>query len=46
MTILRTGVIGAGMIASLRSIPDLIQLQGAELVERPPSSAELTGKQA
>ncbi len=46
MTILRTGVIGAGMIASLECIPNRIHLHGAELVERPPASAERTGKQA
>jgi len=46
MTILRTGAIGACMIASLQCIPNLIHPHSAELVERPPSSAELTGKQA
>ena len=46
MIVLRTGVIGACMIASLDCIANRIHLHGAELVERPLSSAELTGKQA
>ena len=46
MIVLRTGVIGACIIASLDCIANRIRLHGAELVERPSPSAALTGKQA
>ena len=43
---LRTGVIGAGMIARIEHIPNRIHLHGAELVERPAPAGAVTGKQA
>ena len=44
MIILRTGVIGAGMIASLDCIANRIHLHGAELVERPLSVCRAHGE--